>query len=132
MGQAAAKKGDKVTATDIHVVMVPGGPSPVPTQLKHEFAGTIKDGLSADVTIMGKPAAVAGSTAENDKPHTPMSPGTSFQKPPSNTAVLEGGSTTVRINGKPAIRNGDSATTCNDPKDLAIGTVEATGTVTIG
>ncbi len=36
------------------------------------------------------------------------------------------------INGKQAARNGDTATTCNDPVDLPVGTVVAAGTVLIG
>ncbi|WFE21256.1 PAAR domain-containing protein [Solwaraspora sp. WMMD937] len=132
MGQFAAKQGDRVNATDIHVVMVPGAPAPTPTPLPHPFTGIINGGLSADVKIMGKPAAVAGSTAENTPAHVPTAPGTSFQKQPSNTATLEGGSATVRINGKPAIRSGDLASTCNDPQDLPSGAVLAAGTVTIG
>ncbi|MDG4772193.1 PAAR domain-containing protein [Solwaraspora sp. WMMD792] len=132
MGQFAAKQGDRVNATDIHIVMVPGAPAPTPTPLPHPFTGIINGGLSADVKIMGKPAAVAGSTAENTPAHVPTAPGTSFQKQPSNTATLEGGSTTVKINGKPAIRSGDLASTCNDPQDLPSGTVLATGTVTVG
>ncbi|WP_105967616.1 PAAR domain-containing protein [Streptomyces geranii] len=132
MGKFAAKQGDLVTATDIHVVMVSGPSGPVPMPLPHPFTGIINGGLSGDVTIMGRPAAVAGSTAENTPTHVPAPPGTSFQKQPSNTATLEGGSTTVRINGKPAIRTGDPASTCNDPQDLPNGTVMATGTVTIG
>ncbi|MEU6535393.1 PAAR domain-containing protein [Streptomyces sp. NPDC047000] len=132
MGQFAAKQGDLVTAVDIHIVMVPGPTGPVPTPLPHPFNGVIGEGLSGDVTIMGKPAAVAGSTAANSPAHLPAAPGTSFQRQPSNEAVLKGGSTTVKINGKPAIRAGDRATTCNDPQDLPNGTVVATGTVTIG
>ncbi len=42
------------------------------------------------------------------------------------------GSATVRINGKPAARNGDTAITCNDPADLPAGTVIAVGTVMMG
>ena len=42
------------------------------------------------------------------------------------------GSATVKINGKPAARNGDKALTCNDPADLAAGTVIAVGSVLIG
>ncbi|MFV2022530.1 PAAR domain-containing protein [Micromonospora sp. LOL_023] len=132
MGQFAAKQGDRVNATDIHIVMVPGAPAPTPTPLPHPFTGIINGGLSADVKIMGKSAAVAGSTAENTPAHVPTAPGTSFQKQPSNTATLEGGSATVKINGKPAIRSGDLASTCNDPQDLPSGTVVAMGTVTIG
>ena len=42
------------------------------------------------------------------------------------------GSMTVRINAKGAARNGDTATTCNDPADMPVGTVMAVGTVMIG
>jgi len=38
----------------------------------------------------------------------------------------------VRIGGKGAARNGDSAVTCNDPVDQPVGTVVAAGTVRIG
>ena len=52
--------------------------------------------------------------------------------PPSNRATITLGSATVKINGKMAARNGDTATTCNDPADLPIGTVVAAATVMIG
>jgi uncharacterized Zn-binding protein involved in type VI secretion len=130
MGQAAAKKGDQVLATDIHIVMLPAGPSPVPTPLPHPFVGVIDGGLSADVNIMGMPAATVDSTASNTPPHIPQ--GGPFQNPPGNKATIKIGSATVKINGKMAARNGDMATTCNDPADLPAGTVLAVGTVLIG
>lgn len=132
MGQPAAKQGDKVVATDTHIVMVPQGPSLVPTPLPHPFAGMLTGGLSGDVKIMGMAAAVVGSTADNVPPHLPTAPGTTFQRPPANKATVQLGSQTVMINGKPAARNGDKALTCNDPSDLPAGTVTATGTVMIG
>jgi uncharacterized Zn-binding protein involved in type VI secretion len=132
MGQPAAKQGDQIMATDTHIVMVPSPGGPVPTPLPHPFAGLINGGLSNDVKIMGQPAAVVGSTADNNPPHLPMSPGTAFQKPPTNKATVQIGSQTVMINGKPAARNGDTALTCNDPADLPAGTVMAVGTVMIG
>lgn len=132
MGQPAAKQGDKVLAVDTHIVMVPSPGGPVPTPLPHPFTGMITAGLSTDVKIMGKPAAVVGSTADNMPAHVPMAPGISFQKPPSNKATIQLGSITVKINGKAAARNGDVAMTCNDPADLPIGKVIAVGTVMIG
>ena len=133
MGQPAAKQGDQVVATDIHIVMVPAPPGPpAPTPLPHPFAGLISGGLSTDVKIMGKPAAFVGSTADNTPPHVPTAPGVSFQKPPSNKATIQMGSATVMINGKPAARNGDTAMTCNDPSDAPLGKVIAAGTVMIG
>jgi uncharacterized Zn-binding protein involved in type VI secretion len=132
MGQPAAKQGDRVVAVDTHIVMVPQVPSPSPTPLPHPFAGLLNGGLSADVKISGRPAATVGSTADNTPPHVPTAPGTTFQRPPSNKATVQQGSPTVMINGKPAARNGDKALTCNDPADLAAGTVIAVGTVLIG
>jgi uncharacterized Zn-binding protein involved in type VI secretion len=133
MGQPAAKQGDQITATDTHIVMVPAPPgSPVPTPLPHPFTGIINGQLSSDVNVMGKPAATVGSTADNTPPHIPTPPGVSFQKPPANKATIKIGSSTVKINGKDAARNGDVAETCNDPKDLPIGSVVAAGTVLIG
>jgi uncharacterized Zn-binding protein involved in type VI secretion len=132
MGQPAAKKGDQITAVDTHVVMVPSPGGPVPTPLPHPFAGIISGGVSGDVNIMGMPAATVDSTADNTPPHVATPPGTSFQKPPSNKATIKIGSPTVKINGKMAARNGDTAETCNDPADLPVGTIIAVGTVMIG
>jgi uncharacterized Zn-binding protein involved in type VI secretion len=129
MGQPAAKQGDQVVAVDTHVVM---DPSPAPVPLPHPFSGQLNGELSSDVNVEGKPAATVGSTADNSPVHVPTSPGVSFQKPPSNKATVLTGSATVLINGKPAARNGDTATTCNDPADLPAGTIVATGTVLIG
>lgn len=129
MGQPAAKKGDQIIAVDTHMVIVPGA-SPAP--LPHPFTGIINDNLSGDVNIMGMPAAVEGSTADNTPPHIPTPPGVSFQAAPANKATIKKGSSTVNINGKPAARSGDTATTCNDPADLPAGTVVAVGTVFIG
>ncbi len=132
MGQPAAKKGDQIVATDIHIVMVPSGTTLVPTPLPHPFAGVINGEVSSDVNIMGMPAATVDSTADNTPPHIPTAPGTSFQSPPSNKGTVKMGSVTVKINGKMAARNGDIAMTCNDPSDMPAGQVIAAGTVSIG
>lgn len=131
MALPAAKMGDRIIATDIHLVIVPGAP-PTTVTLPHPFNGIINGNLSSDVNIMGKPAATVGSTATNTVPHIPAPPGTTFQKPPSNQGTIRFGSPTVKINGKMAARNGDIAETCNDPADLPIGQVIAIGTVLIG
>ncbi len=130
MAQPAAKQGDQILATDTHIVMIPSPGGPVPTPLPHPFTGLIDGSLSSDVRIEGKAAAVQGSTATNTPAHIPQ--GGPFQQPPSNRATIQLGSGTVRINGKPAARNGDKALTCNDPADLPVGTVLAVGTVFIG
>jgi len=133
VGQPAAKQGDKILATDTHIVMVPApSGSPVPTPLPHPFVGVLNGGLSSDVKIMGMPAATVDSTADNTPAHIATPPGTAFQSPPSNKATIKIGSPTVKINGKMAARNGDTAMTCNDPADLPAGQVIAVGTVSIG
>ena len=129
MGQPAAKQGDQIVATDTHIVIVPGSS---PTPLPHPFTGIINGELSPNVKIMGLPAATVGSTADNTPPHIPTPPGTAFQRPPANKGTILRGSQTVNINGKSAARNGDVATTCNDPVDLPAGTVIGVGTVLIG
>jgi uncharacterized Zn-binding protein involved in type VI secretion len=132
MGQPAAKQGDRMIATDIHMVMVPTPVGDVPTPLPHPFIGVIGGNLSANVRIMGLPAATVGSKAVNTVSHMPTPPGTSFQIPPTNQGTIQMGSPTVRINGKMAARNGDIALTCNDPAELPVGKVMAFGTVWIG
>jgi uncharacterized Zn-binding protein involved in type VI secretion len=132
MGQPIAKANDQVTAVDTHIVLVPAGPSLVPTPLPHPFTGVIGGGLSPSVKVGGQAAAVIGSTADNTPAHIPTPPGTSFQNPPANRATIQMGSATVRINGKQAARNLDAAMTCNDPADAPVGMVVAVGTVMAG
>ena len=132
MGQPAAKQGDKIIAVDTHIVMVPSPSGSVPTPLPHPFSGIIDGNLSSDVKIEQKAAATIDSTATNTPSHVPTPPGVSFQSPPKNKGKITIGSTTVKINGKAAARNGDTAETCNDPADLPVGKVVAVSTVFIG
>jgi uncharacterized Zn-binding protein involved in type VI secretion len=128
MGQPAAKKDDQVVGTDMHLVQPPGASAPV--LLPHPFSGKLDGQLSSDVNIMGKPAATVDSTATNSPAHVPQ--GGTFVKPPANRATVRMGSPTVKINGKMAARNGDTAMTCNDPADAPMGTIIASGSVNIG
>lgn len=128
--QPAAKQGDRVVATDIHIVMIPSPGGPVPTPLPHPFMGALDGALSTDVFVEGKAAAVRGSTATNSPPHVPQ--GGPFQTPPKDRGEVMLGSATVFVNGKPAARNGDVCLTCNDPADLPAGQVVAVGTVFVG
>lgn len=113
--------GDKVLATDIHIIQIPTPGGPVPTPLPHPFVGTITAGCSNNVMIENKPAAILGATAMNTPPHIPQ--GGPFQNPPTNQGKLILGSFTVLINNKPAVRAGDMVLTCNDPAPLPVGTV---------
>ena len=131
VGKPAAKQGDKIVGTDIHILMIPAAAGvPVPTPTPMPFNGMLTSGLSTDVFIEGKPAAMVQSGAVNMPPHIPA--GGPFQKPPSNQGKIMIGSMGVFINGKPAARQGDTAMTCNDPVDAPMGTVMAVGTVFIG
>lgn len=118
MSQPAAKQGDRVTAVDTHLIQPPSGP-PVP--VPHPFDGVIDGGLSHNVRINGRPAATVGSTATNTPPHIPQ--GGTFVNPPTNQGRISTGSSTVRINHKPAARADDTALTCNDPVPAPVGTV---------
>ena len=130
MGQPAARFGDQVIATDTHIVMIPSPGGPVPTPLPSPFTGIIEENVSTNVTIGGRPAATVGSIAINTPPHIPE--GGPFEVQPTNEGEVVSGSATVRINKKPAARNGDTVLTCNDPVPLPIGKIEAFGNVFVG
>ncbi|RPI34712.1 MAG: hypothetical protein EHM70_01995, partial [Chloroflexota bacterium] len=128
-GQPAAKQGDQVMGTDIHIVMIPSPGGPVPTPLPHPFTGMLDGNLSSDVKIMGMPAATQGSTATNTPAHIPQ--GGPFQVPPTNQGTVMMGSATVMINGKPAARMGDTVQTCNDPAPAPVGSIVVAGMCTV-
>lgn len=130
MSAPVAKKGDRVVAVDTHVVLVstPSGTVPTPTPLP--FDGELSGELATSVLVENEPAAVKGSSAQNQPAHT--APGGTFQKPPSNKASVHRGSRTVLFENKPAARLGDPAMTCNDPQDTPGGSVIASGKVLAG
>ncbi|NQY29900.1 MAG: hypothetical protein HRT69_10550 [Flavobacteriaceae bacterium] len=131
MGMPAAKKGDKIVSpADIHLVEISSPAGPIVIPLPHPFKAELTLGLSKNVNIMGKPAATKGSGGINSPKHVAM--GDKFAKNPTNKGTVFLGSFTVKINGKQAARSGDMALTCNDPTDLPIGKVIASGTVYIG
>ncbi|OLB81463.1 MAG: hypothetical protein AUI14_03410 [Actinobacteria bacterium 13_2_20CM_2_71_6] len=127
MPQPAARQGDPVIGTDTHILLVPspGGPVPTPTPLP--YAGKIASSVSTDVLVNGLGAAVQGSVSQNAPPHIPP-PGTSFQKPPTNSGKVVTGSPTVLVNGKPMARVGDPVMTCNDPVDAPTSSITAGST----
>lgn len=130
MPMPAAREGDQVVATDIHIVMIPSPGGPVPTPIPHPFVGKLDGELSEDVTIEGKKAAVKGSTATNSPSHVPQ--GGSFQTPPDDSGTVEMGSSTVFINGKAAARTGDMASTCFDVPGAPGSIVSGASSVMIG
>jgi len=126
----AARQGDAVLGTDIHIVLVPTPGGPVATPTPFPFSAKITEGCSTNVLIGGQQAAIVGSTTENEPSHVPAS-GT-FSVPPTNRGTVMSGSPTVLINGKPAARAGDQVMTCNDPAPAPTGVIEAVNTVIIG
>lgn len=129
MGQPAAKQGDQIVGTCIHIIMIPAAAGvPVPTPIPHMFMGIVSGNLSMNVNVMGMPAATLGSTADNTPPHIPMGPGP-FQIPPRNKGLIITGSPTVMVNHKPMARTSDTAMLCADPVDMPVGSVVAVGTV---
>jgi uncharacterized Zn-binding protein involved in type VI secretion len=135
---AAAKQDDTIfNGNETHVVMVPSASGQVPTPVPgHVFNAPISEGLSSNVRIEGKPAAVAGSGARtNLTRHPPKAPGVAYQAPPTFEGRITMGSNTVFINGKPAARAGDPAITCSDPPQPPPGTGQVrvtSSTVNIG
>jgi uncharacterized Zn-binding protein involved in type VI secretion len=129
MRQPAAKEGDGVKGLDLHLVtMANGATATVPMP----FDGVIQRGLSTNVNIMGKPAATIDSIAKNPPEHAHKpAPGVRFVFAPNNEGRITTGSGTVRINGKPAARNGDRAETCHDQPGV-LSLVVASGSVLIG
>jgi uncharacterized Zn-binding protein involved in type VI secretion len=130
MGMPGAKQDDEVVGLDIHIVMIPSPAGPVPTPMPMPFVGKLSGALSTSVAIDNKPAAVKGSTAQNQPQHIPA--GGPFQNPPSNQGTVDAGSDTVMFDGRKAARLGDIVKTCNDPTDAPNGVIIATGTVLIG
>lgn len=113
MGKPAAHFGDSiVNAADIHIVLIPSQGGPVPTPQPFPFNGRITVNTSPNVRINGRPAAIVGSMAQNVPPHVPC--GGAFQVPPTNMGRVLVGSTSVRINGRGAVRAGDPCETCHD------------------
>jgi uncharacterized Zn-binding protein involved in type VI secretion len=127
MSQPAAKFGDRISATDSHMAIVPGTP---PTQVlqKLKFNGVLTKDLSKNVRINGRAAATVGSSGKSP-PHSPLPPATAFVTQPSNTGKIVSGSRKVRINGQPAARHDDVCTTCNDAADAQIGKIVASSNV---
>src|SRR5262245_29825555 len=128
MGKPVAKKGDRITATDTHLIIPPSGGPPVPTPLPYD--GVLKNELCTTVFSEHQAVAVVGSVSVMSPGHQ-AAPG-SFAKPPSNEGRVFIGAPTVYAERKAVARDGDVAKTCNDPTDLPVGKVVAQGTVYSG
>ena len=131
MGRPAARKDDRITADDNHLIREQVGSVVTQKPLNLQFNGVIDGGLSSNVMINGKPAARLHSTATNKPKHElQLLPNQSFVAPPSNQGTITEGSSSVRINGQPAARDGDPAETCHDLPSAA-GKVVVVGTASV-
>ena len=115
-GKQMAAQDDRVMGMDVHIMVIPSGSSTTTAPLPHPFIGKLDDGLSDDVSIGDKKAAVKGSKAKHDDPTHMQLPGTiKFQNSPKKEGGVTGGtSSTVKIDGKEAAVIGSLVTTCND------------------
>ena len=97
-------------------MIVPAGPAQVPTPLPHPFTGIVSGGTVAHrARSAGSRPPSSARRADNTPAHLPTPPGVTFQKPPANKATIQMGSATVKIGGKAAARNGDTALTLQRP-----------------
>ena len=128
----AAKFGDLVLGIDLHMVLVPGVPSPVP--LPHPFLGVVFDPLGAALGAAlgavfggGGPVLLNGAfpvgntgTDVRGLAHFPMPPGASFAPNdlPDCAGTILTGSETVSMGGSSAGRLTSLVMTCNFPVNL--------------
>ena len=115
-GKQMAAQDDRVMGMDVHIMVIPSGPSTTTSPLPHPFIGKLNDGLSDDVSIGDKKAAVKGSKAKHDDSTHMQLPGTiKFQNNPKKEGEITGGtSPSVKIDGKEAAVIGSLVSTCND------------------
>lgn len=115
-GKQMAAQDDRVMGMDVHIMVIPSGPSTTTVPLPHPFIGKLDDGLSDDVSIGDKKAALKGSKAKHDDSMHMQLPGTiKFQNNPKKEGEITGGtSPSVKIDGKEAAVIGSLVTTCND------------------
>ncbi len=109
---------DPVVGVDMHLVLVPAGPAPVPTLLPHPYFGIVFDAqdwlpiIGASVMVNGVPRAQAGSGGMATPPHFPM--GLSFVPPlPGNESETWMGSATVAVDGDAMVYSGLTCLTCS-------------------
>ncbi len=143
MAEPAAKKGDIIKSDGKGQVWVQPTGSTSPISAVFSYEGPIDNGLSSNVLIMGKPAAILGSTSTNSTPPASQvavtGQGSILTQNIDDKATISTASSNVLINGKKAARNGDKAMTWDySSGPPGIGTqkenasVQADGTVLIG
>ena len=143
MSEAAAKQGDRIESDGSAAVWVAKHSDGSPLKVQYDYAGPIDGATSADVFVNGKPVALEGSTAENEKTPAVQPAVTSagvLQSTVDDTASVASGSSRVFANGRAVARNGDSARTWDYSLPATPGTgreienavITATGDVFVG
>lgn len=132
----AAKWFDPILGIDIHQVLVPAPPSPVPVPaiLPHLFVGIVFDPMGAAIgaaigLVLGgggpvlvnmMPAGHTGVQVRAVSPHIPTPPGVAFSPAdiPGNDGCIVMGSKTVTFQGSSEGRTLSMVMTCNFPINL--------------
>lgn len=112
MGSPAIVLGDRISGVcAIHQIPNPatGAPQPAPPM---PFSAPLVNGLESTVLILGKPAAVLGSSGLNAPPHVGLHPADPFMVPTMQEGRIVSGSTSVLFGGKPAANATSNATCC--------------------
>lgn len=115
MSKAAARKDDELVVESGHVHTFTFSTTPPSSSVfSCDYQASIANEVSGNVFINGQAAALmSGSTETGTQtaPLIPPGPG-SWDTAPLSTGQATGGSQTVSINGKPALRDGDKANCC--------------------
>jgi uncharacterized Zn-binding protein involved in type VI secretion len=118
MGAPAIVAGDKVTgACPNHLIPGPLG-APIPSPAPLPFSAPLSQGLSTNVLIGGKAAAVMGSSGLNSPAHAGLHASDPFLLPATEMGRVTSGSATVLIGGQPAATAASQATCCTVPGKL--------------
>jgi uncharacterized Zn-binding protein involved in type VI secretion len=117
VGAPAIVAGDQITGIcPNHLIIGPlGVPVPAPPI---PFSAPLTMGLSTNVMIGGKPAAVVGSSGYNTPPHVGLHASDPFLLPMMEVGQVISGSPTVTIGGKPAATAQSQATCCVVPGQI--------------
>jgi uncharacterized Zn-binding protein involved in type VI secretion len=117
MGAPAIVAGDQITGIcSNHLIIGPlGAPLPTPSL---PFAAPLMTGLSTNVLIGGKAAAVMGSSGYNTPAHVGLHASDPFLLPTMEVGRVVSGSPTVMIGGKAAATAKSTATCCLVPGQI--------------
>jgi hypothetical protein len=122
MASAAAKKGDKIsvaaTPPYVHTLTKPDNTT---EPGNCDFSATISQEVSTDVYIGTSTAAVCDPAKKENGSHASLDAKPGVWAPPLlKTGQISGGSGSVFINGKKAVRHGDPASCCGSTGSVVV------------